>query len=194
MGSYYRHTKSEKTEVPYSFQCEHCGKDSGNLQAVINGTQASYNSNFKTLSPERDEKLRREAHGYLVRDLKRVYKDVVEKQVYPMEFRDQCPFCHQPQSWAVSGLKKKMFENPIVCLCVGAIFAVIAVVAHYFGDMEYMPLTVAAGIFGVGVAAAAGCLVWNLVKINSKIKKTASGAKRLPVIDWGPVQYLLNEQ
>ena len=194
MGTYYRHTRSEKAEVPYSFQCEHCGKDSGPMRAVINGPDATYNSNFKNLSPDREEKLCREAHAKLVRELKDVHQNVVEKKIFSTDFHDQCPYCHQPQSWAVSGLKNKMFENPLVCLGVGTFIAVIAVLVYYFGDMEYMTLSVAAGIFGAGVVAAIGCLVWNVIKINAKVRKTASGVQRFPVIDWSAVQNLLNEQ
>ena len=46
----------------YSFQCEHCGKNSGTLTAVIVGPEATDNSNFKSLSPEREEKLCSRAH------------------------------------------------------------------------------------------------------------------------------------
>lgn len=194
MGTYYRHTRTEKAEVPYSFQCEHCGKESGLLTAAIVGPEATYNSNFKTLSPDREDKLCREAHGNLVRKMKEIHKDVVEKKIFSTDFNDQCPFCHQPQSWAVSGLKKKMYENPSVCLGVGTIIALIAVACHYVGDMEYMTLSVAAGIFGVGAVAALGCLVWNVIKIQQKTKKTASGVQRFPVIEWDAVQSLLNEQ
>ncbi len=193
MGSYYRHTRSEKAEVPYSFQCEHCGKDSGLLRATIQGTEATDNSNFKTLNPDREEKLCKRAHENLVHRIKEVHGDAVEKKIFATDFHDQCPHCFEPQSWAVSGLKKKMFDNPIVCLAVGAIFAVIAVLAHYFSDMEYVTLPLAAGIFGLGVVAAAGCLAWNVVKINSKTKKTATGMRNLPVIDWTAVQGLLDE-
>ena len=194
MGTYYRHTRTERAEVPYSFQCEHCGQESGLLRAVIVGPDATYNSNFKTLSPDREEKLSKEAHGKLVQKMKETHKDAVENKIFSKDFNDQCPFCHQPQSWAVSGMRKKMYENPSVCLGVGTFIALIAVVCHYVGDMEYMTLSVAAGIFAVGAAAALGSLVWNVIKLQQKIKKTASGVQRLPVIDWDAVQNLLNEQ
>lgn len=193
MGTYYRHTRSEKAEVPYSFQCEHCGKNSGSLRAVITGMEATDNSNFKTLNDEREEKLRKRAHENLVQKIKDTHKDAVEKNIFSTDFRDQCPHCSQPQSWAVSGLKKKMFENPIVCLGVGGVFSVIAVLGHYFTDMEYITLSLAGGIFAIGVAAAVACLVWNVAKINIKSKKTSSGVRNLPVIDWGYVKDLLNE-
>ena len=192
MGSYYKHKRSEKVNVYYSFQCEHCGKDSGPQKAVLIGMEATDNSNFKTLSQDREDKLRKRAHENLVQKVKETYKDA-EAKVFATEFHDPCPSCHQPQSWAVSGLKKKLFENPLVCLGVGAIFAVIAVIGHYFTDEEYMTLTLAAGIFAVGVVAAAGCLVWNLVKIQSKTKKTAVGMHNFPVIDWSGVRELLDE-
>ncbi len=193
MGTYYRHMRSEKAEVPYSFLCEHCGKDSGPLRAVITGMEASDNSNFKTLNEQREEKLCKRAHEYLVRQVKEVYKDAVEKKVFSVDFKDQCPYCHQPQSWAISGLRKKLFENPTVCLVVGTIFALLAVFVHYFGDMEYVTLPLAAGIFAVGAVAAAACLVYNMSKLGVKSRKTASGAGQLPVIDWEAVRNLLNE-
>lgn len=194
MSSYYRHTRSEKIDVPYSFRCEHCGKDSGSLKARIVGLDAIDNSNFKTLSPEREEKLCKRAHENLVRKLKETHKNVVEQKIFSTDFHDQCPHCSQPQSWAISGLKKKMFENPITCLGAGAVIGLLAVLCHYFGDMEYMTLSVAAGIFAIGVVAAIGCLIWNVVKISIKSKKTAAGVQNLPVIDWNAVQNLLNEQ
>lgn len=193
MGTYYRHTRSEKAEVPYSFQCEHCGKNSGFLRAAIMGPEATDNSNFKTLNKEREEKLCKRAHENLVQEIKSIHKDAVENKIFSTYFHDQCPHCRQPQSWAVSGLKKKMFENPIVCLGVGTVVTVLAVLCHYVGDMEYMTLSVAAGIFVVGVVAAAACLIWNVVKIQQKIKKTTSGVQNLPVIEWSAVQDLLNE-
>ena len=193
MGTYYRHTRSEKAEVPYSFLCEHCGKNSGSLKAVIAGMEATDNSNFKTLNEQREEKLCKRAHEYLVSKIKETHKDAVEKKVFSVDFHDKCPHCGQPQSWAVSGLRKKLFENPIVCLGVGTVIAVIAVIVHYFGDMEYVTLNLAAGIFALGVVGAAACLVYNLIRINSKSRKTASSAGNLPVIDWEAVRNLLNE-
>ena len=151
MGSYYRHTRSEKAEVPYSFQCEHCGKDTGPMRAVIVGPEATDNSNFKTLNPDREQKLCKRAHDNLVNELKSLHKNATEKNIISTKFNDQCPNCHQPQSWAVSGLKNKMFENPLVCLGVGTVFSVIAVLAHFFADnMEYVTLPMAAGIFWIG--------------------------------------------
>lgn len=194
MGTYYRHTRTEKANVPYSFQCEQCGKESGPLTAVIIGPEATYNSNFKTLSPDREEKLCREAHGKLVRKLQGTHRDVVEKKIFSMEFKDQCPFCQQPQSWAVSGLKKKMYGNPAVCLGLGTIIALIALACHYSGDMEYVTIPMVAGIFGVGVVAALGCLVWNVIKIRQKTKNSASGVQHFPIIEWDAVQELLREQ
>lgn len=180
--------------MPYSFQCEQCGKESGPLTAVIIGPEATYNSNFKTLSPDREEKLCREAHGKLVRKMQEVHKDAVENKVFSLDFKDQCPFCQQPQSWAVSGLKKKMFGNSVVCLVLGGFIALIALVCHYSGDMEYVTIPMAAGIFGVSVVAALGCLLWNVIKIQQKTKKTASGPQHFPVIEWDAVGSLLKEQ
>lgn len=193
MSSYYKHTRTEKVEVPYSFRCEHCSKDSGSMWAVVTGI-AETNSNFKNLNDEQEAKLRIQAHKSLIVKTKALHKNVTEKNIFPGDFKDVCPHCHQPQSWAVSGLKAKLFENPIVALCVGAFFGVIALLGHYFGDMDYLTIEVAFGIMGIGGVAALALLIWNLIRLSIKTKKTSSGAqKNLPVINWAAVQSLLDE-
>lgn len=191
--SYYRHTRTERAEVPYTFRCEHCSKESGSMWAVVLGT-AEEKSNFKTLNEEHNKKLCERAHKNLVMKVKELHKDVMEKKIYPLDFKDTCPHCHQPQSWAVSGLKAKLFENPIVALCVGAFFSVVAVLGYYFGDMDYPVVWVAGGIMAAGVAAALALLIWNLIRLGIKKKKASSGAqKNFPVINWAAVQGLLDE-
>lgn len=191
--SYYRHTRTEQAEVPYTFRCEHCSKDSGSMWAVVLGT-AEEKSNFKTINEEHERKLCERAHKNLVHKVKELHKNVEEKKIYSTEFKDACPHCHQPQSWAVSGLKSKLFENPIVALCVGGFFGLVAVLGHYFSDMEYLTLPVAAGIVGIGAVVALLLLIWNLIQLGIKTKKTSSGAQRnLPVINWAAVQSLLDE-
>lgn len=193
MSSYYEHTKNETAEVPYSFQCEHCGKNSGPLRAVIKGPEATENSNFKTLSPNKEERLYKRAHENLVREIQRVHKDAVEKKIFSKDFHDQCPYCRQPQSWSVPFLKKNMFEYPVICLCVGAFVGLLMVAVHYMDDTMNITLPMAAGVLGLGVVAAIACLLWNVVRFVIINKKTASSVvKNLPVIDWSPVQELLD--
>ena len=193
MGTYYKHTRTEQAEVPYSFRCEHCSKESGSMWAVVTG-EATSNSNFKALNDEQEKKLRPPKQQSLLINLKALHENVTKKNIYPTNFKDECPHCHQPQSWAVSGLKDKMFENPIVALCVGAFFGVIALLGHFFTDTEYLTLPLAIGIFALGAAVAAVLLIWNIVKLGIKKKKTSSGAQQnLPVINWQAVQSLLDE-
>ena len=120
-------------------------------------------------------------------------KELYKMKIYPTDFKDVCPHCHQPQSWAVSGLRSKLFENPIVALCVGGFFGLIAVLGHYFTDMDYLTLEVAFGIIGIGGAAALVLLIWNLIQLGIKTKKTSSAQKNLPDINWAAVQNLLDE-
>lgn len=163
------------------------------MWAVVIGT-AEEKSNFKTINEEHEKKLCERAHKDLVQKVKALHRDVVEKKIYPADFKDVCPHCHQPQSWAVSGLKNKLFENPGVALCVGVFFSVVAVLGYYFGDMDYPVVWVAGGIMALAVAAALGLLIWNLIQLGIKTKKTSSGAqKNLPVINWAAVQGLLDE-
>ena len=191
---YYKHKRVQDTKVPYNFQCENCMKSSGDLQAHIIGEEAIYNSNFKTISDDRANKLEEQAYKNLVSKVKEAHKDATEKEIYWTEFKDECPHCHKSQSWAVSGLKKKKFDTPIVVFLVGIIIFIIALVSHYYYAPEGVPLPIAFGILGVSTVCAIVTLIWNTLKINMKIKETSNnGTTNIPNIDWNKVQELLNE-
>lgn len=193
MSSYYLHTRTESVELPYSFQCEQCGQESGTRRVTVTG-EAEEKNFRKQLNDAEEDRLHEKAHADLVVKVSEIYKSVTEKQIIPTDFSDKCPHCQKPQSWALAGLKKKMFENPIVCLAVGAFFAVLALLGRNFSDMDYVTTPIIIGIFAAGVVAALGTLLWNIIKIQSKVKKTTlSLQKRLPVIQWEAVQHLLNE-
>lgn len=193
MGSYYVHTRTESAGLTYSFRCEQCGQESGPRKVTITGEGEEKNYR-KQLTDAEEDRVREKAHKNLVSKVKEIHQEVTEKQIIPTDFPDECPHCHMPQSWAVAALKKKMFENPIVCICVGAFFSVLGLLARYFGDVEYVTIPVVIGIAAAGVVAAVGCLLWNIIKLNSKLKKTSTGMQGgLPVIDWESVQSLLDE-
>lgn len=191
MGTYYKHTKTETVDVPYSFCCEQCMKDSGPMVAVVCGVQAEMNSNFKKLDDKKQQKLNEMAHANLVRAVKDAHRNATEKHVYVKAFKDQCPFCGKPQSWAVSGIKDEMFSNPVVCVILGLIVAA----GCYFFVEDDLHTIIALAAAGIGLVAGAGCLLFNIMKVQKKKKQTSTAAhKNVPVIEWGAVQYLLNEQ
>lgn len=192
-NSYYVHTRTESVGLTYSFRCEQCGQESGPRKVTISA-EAEERNYRKQLTDVQEDKLRERAHINLVAKMKDIHKDITEKHIVPTDIPDECPHCHKPQSWAVAALKKKMFENPLVCVAVGVVFSLIGLVAHYSGDMEYVTIPVVIGIAVAGVVAGLGCLLWNIMKINSKVKKTSAGMQGgFPVIDWESVQYLLDE-
>lgn len=195
MGSYYAHKRREKVEVPYSFQCEHCGQDSGILSAVIAGAEAETPSYMKTISAEREKKLCMKAHKYLVREIKSIHRKTEEKKIFPNNFSGQCPHCKKKQSWTVSGLMEDRFVNSIVALGLGVFFGGFVVLGHFLdAEEELFSFPLAAVIFAVSVLAAIGLYVWNMMKINREKRETASGRENVPVIYWDSVQQLLNEQ
>lgn len=190
MGTYYRHKKTESVDVPYSFRCEQCMKDSGTLKATITGMEAEMNSNFKTLNDKNQKKLDEIAHNYLVREVKEVYRNATEKQIYGKAFKDECPYCHKPQSWAISGAKDDMFSTPIVCVILGII---IGGGCYFFSGVENN-LTIALIAAGICLAVGAGSLILNIVKIQNKKKQTAAVVqKNVPVIEWDAVEHILGE-
>ncbi len=188
MGSYYRHRKTESVDVPYSFRCEQCMKDSGTLKATITGMEAEMNSNFKTLNEKNQKKLDELAHDKLVREVKEVHRNATEKQIYSKVFKDECPYCHKPQSWAISGAKDDMFSTPIVCVILGII---IGGGCYFFSGVENN-LTIALVAAGICLVLAAGSLIINMIKIGNKKKQTATVVqKNVPVIEWDAVDYIL---
>lgn len=191
---YYKHTRVNDVNIPYSFKCESCAQESGELQAHIVGNEAVYNSNFKTIKEDRAKKLEQEAYDNLVKKVQEVHEDVTQKNIYCTDFKDKCPHCGKPQSWGVSGLKKERFNTPIVIFILGIIFFVIALIGHYYDDsMDYLTLPVVFGILGAFTAAAVLVLIYNSIKISMKTKATAAnGVKNAPTVKWGKVQHLLD--
>lgn len=191
MGTYYKHKKRESVNVPYSFCCEQCMKDSGVLRAVISGMEAEINSNFKNLDDKKRQKLDEMAHTYLVREVKNVYRNATEKQIYSKAFKDECPYCHKPQSWAISGAKDEMFSTPIICLILGLI---LGAGCYFFAEVENKAV-IAAAAAGICFALAVGSLILNMVKIGKKQRETAGSLqKNRPVISWDAVQGILDEE
>lgn len=190
MATYYKHKTFRSRKIPYSFKCEHCGKDSGKVLATLNGNNAEYNSLTKNLTEKQSEKLNQDAHNYLVN---RVYKDYInatEKQIFALAFKDACPHCQKPQSWAVSGMKKDLMTWPVSLLVVGII---LAFGTYFFTDSKNIMLSAIIG--GIFVLAAVVVLIYKLIKIKSKIEKTSSGwQKKIPTIDWSAAEDLIKDK
>lgn len=190
MSTYYKHTRTASVDIPYSFTCEQCMKDSGPLSATIE-VNATMNSNHRVLEANREERLQNNVHAKLVREVKSAHENAMEKQIFIRAFKDKCPHCQQPQSWAVSGLKDELFTWPIALVIVGV---VVGLGCYFFTDVEnnMMIAMIAAGIC---FALAIGTLVFNMIRISNKKKKTSTSLqKNVPVIDWSAVSNLLNEE
>lgn len=196
MSSYYKHTRTESAKVPYSFRCEQCMKDSGERQATITGNEAIHNSMSRSLSQKEETKLQEEAFQKLKNGLQEAYENAEKKHIYHTAFNDTCPHCGKPQSWAVANLKNKLFENSIVSILVGLIFSVIGYfyIKNEPGRFEESwQLGLPIGIMAVAVVIAVGFLVFNVIKMNSKQKKTANVMqKNLPEIDWSAVEGMID--
>ncbi len=193
--TYYKFERVEDINIPYSFKCEECGKDSKTMEAHITGNTATYNSTFRTISEKREEMLEEEAHQNLKKRLKEVYRDAEEKGVFCYEFKDKCPFCGEEQSWGVSGLKKKMFDTPIAIFVLGLMITGIALLGHYFSDYEYMSMQLVYILAGGTVLLTLFILGINLLKMKRKEKKTAlHKEKNKPQIDWTEVKKIIEEE
>ncbi len=188
MSTYYKHTKRMSVDIPYSFRCEQCMQETGTLTATIQA-QAELNTNFKNLNEKKQQKLDEMAQANLVREVKRVHQNAVEKQIYDAAFKDKCPSCQKPQSWAVSGVKNGMFGTPIVCVILGII---LGAGCYFFSGVEnnMMIAIVVAGACFVGALVS---LIWNIAKLGNKKRQTSSVIQQnAPVIQWAAVQELLS--
>ena len=193
MSTYYRHRRTEQTKVPYSFRCEQCMQESGLMLAKIAGMEVTMSSNYNVLTQAQDEKLKQKAHKNLVKRIQEVHKDAVEKEIIASDFKDECPHCHKPQSWGISGMKKTMFNTARVWMILGIFMAVFFYVSYLIESDDIARIGAVISI-GVGVLAAVCSILINMIKISIKSKKTSSSVqKMLPVIDWDGVRYLLEE-
>lgn len=196
MSSYYKHKRTESAKVPYSFRCEQCTKESGALQATIVGTEATHNSISRSLSQKEETKLGEQAFQNLKNTLQEAYENAEGKHIYNAAFKDICPHCGKPQSWAVANLKNKLFENSIISVLVGLIFSVgcyfyIKNEPGRFDPSWQMGAPMA--IMGIAVVITLGFLVFNAAKMSSKQKMTADVMqKNLPDIDWSAVEGMID--
>ncbi len=191
MSSYYKHTRKESAEVPYSFRCEHCMQDSGPLQAIITGPAAEKNSNYNVLTQPETEKLERHAHDNLVRHIRKIHDDATQKQIYSADFKDACPHCQKPQSWAISGMQNNLFSTPIIIVIVGIIVSALCYVYTIVEQTDF-GFPVIPIVLAITAVCALGALLMNLAKISAKKKATAAVTqKNLPSINWEAVRHLL---
>ena len=146
MSTYYKHTKKETADVPFTFRCEQCMKESGTLKATISGMEAEINSNYKTLDDKKQNKLNEMAHNNLVSAVKEAYSNATGKHIFVKAFKDECPHCHKPQTWGISGIQNDMFGTPIVCVILGII---LGAGCYFFSGVEnnLMIAVAAAGIY-----------------------------------------------
>ena len=190
MASYYKHKATHSRKIPYSFQCEHCVKDSGTILATISGNEAQYDSPHKTLTEKQTETLNRDAHNFLVNRVYRDYVNATEKKIFALSFKDVCPHCQKPQSWAVSGMKNDLMTWPIALIVVGIIAAL---GTYFFTDSKNIMLSVMIG--GAFVLAAAFIWIYKSIKIKMKMTKASSALqKNIPTIDWSVADDLINEK
>ena len=189
MASYYKHTQKQSVNVPYSFRCEQCHQDSGLLEAVITGS-ANLNTHSKVLLDREQAKLSQLAHAALVREVQSVHREATQKQVYAAAFHDECPHCHQPQSWAIAQMKGDQFTGPITALIVALICSL---GTYFFSDTQSIPLSL--GIFAAGVVVGGVLLARNRTKISTKQKAASTAMEHeRPTIHWEAVQDLLDEK
>ena len=189
MASYYKHTQKQSVNVPYSFRCEQCHQDSGPLEAVITG-EGEVDNYRKDLLDSEKAKLEKRAHSALVQALQKAHRDAEEKQIYSSDFRDECPHCHQPQSWAIAQMKSDQFTGPTTALIVALICSL---GTYFFSDTQSIHLSL--GIFAVGVVVAGVLLARNRMKIGAKQKVASTAMEHeRPTIHWEVVQDLLDEK
>jgi len=169
-------------------------QESGPLMAKISGAEAILSSNFSVLTEAQDDKLKKKAHKNLVKKIHEIYKDATGKEIISSDFKDECPHCHKPQSWSISGMKSTMFNTAKAMLILGVMACAFFYFFYIVEGEEWAFIPAVPISAGIAVLIAVCSILMNMIKISSKSKKTSGSAqKMLPVIEWGYVQDLLDE-
>lgn len=188
-SSYYKHTSTHTRKVPYSFQCEQCMAQSGPLIATLSG-EGQIDTLKKTLDEKQTKKLKDNAHLCLRNYVYKDYKDATEKNIFTSEFKDTCPHCQKPQSWAISGMKSDILTLPIAGVIIGAF---LFLVIYFFEGSRDLVMSLIIG--GAVVVGTVGAAIYKAIKVAIKTKATASCVqKNLPTIEWSAVQDLIDEK
>ena len=116
----YRFYITPITFVPYSFTCEHCGKDSGKLKYAVSGLQNGVMDVYSLDSSTRQARSYARRQG--VNDMHRLVSRM-DRGHCP--FDPYCPHCHEFQSWgawqkipAAAGLALKIDLFVVLLACI----------------------------------------------------------------------------
>ena len=122
MAKNKRRSSVHKIEIPYSFRCESCLQDSGELLFVLTIANAAQKNTIKAKgAPKakltREENVRKNVAGEVAMTMRNAY----DQGIYPPGVRDICPHCKSTQSWALAGLKSRRYLGFAVLVCMGVL-------------------------------------------------------------------------
>ena len=177
MAVYFKHTRTVTQNVPYQFFCEHCRQDSGPLAAEFKAEATRSLTTKRPLTEEEKAQLDQEAAGKLHQSIQKARRGAQE-EAFSESFKDKCPHCGKPQSWALKGMKHLPFSYALI----GAFFtALICLSIHLFGIVSIS--------FGTGMAAtlaaALALMAVGFIRVGRKNVQTKNvQEKQLPNIIW----------
>lgn len=177
MASYYEHKRTAKTVVTYQFVCEQCGGQSGAIAADFI-EEATRRTNYKQLPQQDNDVLCTQARERLANKLNTAKTDA-EKGKYCEEFKDECPHCGKPQSWAVGAKSYNMWVFSILFAIIGGIACLVLNYSKWDITIPFMyGLLIVVGLFLLGMAVGyAGTFV-------KKMQTRNVAQKQAPTIFW----------
>lgn len=177
MAVYFKHKHTVTQNIPYYFVCEQCHQDSGTLSAEFKAeasrelmTKRPLTSDEKTqLDQDATEKLKKQVHDAM---------ENTKRAEISNRFKDTCPHCGKPQSWALKGMQ----HLPCSYALIGAFLtALLCIVINALGIASF---SFGAGLIATLVIAMIAMLV-GFIQVGAKKARTKNVRQReLPKIQW----------
>lgn len=178
MGRAFDLTYVVTQNVPYTFRCEHCGKNSGTLVAEFQGKAVRAVIFPRKIKEHEKGPMYETATELLRRRLQRGQRDA-EKEIFVPNFKDKCPHCGSAQSWSL----KRMRYLPVSYGMKGAFLAALLCV-----NISFFGVITTGTALKIGVIIGLICMVVGFVRLGAKKFETKTvQEKHIPQIDWPPL-------
>ncbi|MDR2898959.1 MAG: hypothetical protein LBU94_01445 [Clostridiales bacterium] len=189
MAIYFKHTHTVTQIVPYKFTCEHCGKNSGILDAAFEGKSVHTTKRIGPIDEDDKESLRKRALEILENELEYAKKDF-DKGIFDTHFKDKCPHCGKPQSWSVGGMAANLPSTyALSCGGWGIIigFLIFVMEGWFIGDDAALIFKI---LLAIVMAIVLGFIGYMFGRFRVSIKKARTknvSNNQVPVINWAAI-------
>lgn len=169
----YRFYVTPITYVPYSFTCEHCGKDSGKLKYAVSGLESGVMDVYSLDSSTQ------QARSYAGRQgVNDMHQLVSRMDRGHCPFDPYCPHCHAFQSW---GAWQKIPAAATLALKIDLFVVLLACILWNF--TPWKPLYI------LGSAIIACVVIMGVSVLSAWLRARRIPGQSLPQVYWEEVEH-----